>query len=206
MNRLLHRFVHQFHRPSGPFGHVAGWMLAAKGGRAVPLVDAAALEPTDAVFDIGCGPGVALAIASSRVPQGRFVGVDPSDVMVGQARRRTRQAANVTVALGTAESLPAADATFDVAWAINTFHHWADRGAGLTEVRRVLKPGARFLVVEQEHHGRKGAALSANAAATMAGEIEAAGLTEAAVSTFEAAGETHTLLTFRTPVPTTARP
>jgi SAM-dependent methyltransferase len=203
MNKLLHRFFHQFHRPSGPFGHVAGWMLAAKGDRARPLVAAAELQPTDAVLDIGCGPGVALDLASYEVPRGRALGVDPSEVMVRQARRRTRKAANVTVERAAAEALPAEDATFDVVWAINTFHHWDDREAGLAEVRRVLAPGGRFLVVEQQRHGRTGSALPDDRAEAMASQIEAAGFTDAAVSSFEASGETHSLLEFRL---ATARP
>ena len=127
MKRLVHRFLHQFQLPHGPFGHVAGWFLAAKGDRARPLVEAAALEPADAVLDIGCGPGVALDLASSEVPRGSVTGIDPSTVMVRQARRRTRRAGNVDVLEGAAESIPLPDASVDVAWAINTLHHWADR-------------------------------------------------------------------------------
>ena len=194
MSKFSHWMFHQFHEPRGAFGHVAGWLLAAKGERARPLVDAAKLTPEDRVLDIGCGPGVAAALASVEVSRGHVTAIDPSDVMVAQARRRTRRASNVTVDSATAESLPLADASVDVAWAINTFHHWSDREAGLAEVHRVVRPGGRFLVVEQHRHSRTGSALSDAAAASMAASIEAAGFAESAVSMFEAANETHTLI------------
>jgi ubiquinone/menaquinone biosynthesis C-methylase UbiE len=199
VRRLLHRFFHQFHQPDGWLGHVAGWMLAKKGDRALPLIEAAALQPTDQVLDIGCGPGVAVDRASYEVPRGHVTGIDPSKVMLSQARRRTRKAPNVTVASGSAEAVPLPDASIDVAWAINTFHHWADRGSGLAEVRRVLRPGGRFLVVEQNRQGRTGSALTDDAANAMAAFITAAGFVGSAVSDFEASGETHTLLQFTAP-------
>lgn len=194
MNKLAHRLFHQFHQPSGAFGHVAGWLLAAKGERARPLVDAAKLTPGDRVLDIGCGPGVAATFAAIEVPDGHVTAIDPSEVMVKQTRRRTRRTSNVTVELAAAEKLPLADGSVDVAWAINTFHHWADREAGLGEVHRVLRPQGRFLVVEQHRTGRTGSALSEAAAAAMASSIEAGGFAAASVSSYEAAGETHTLI------------
>jgi ubiquinone/menaquinone biosynthesis C-methylase UbiE len=193
VNRLLHRFFHQFHEPTGAFGAVAGWMLAAKGERAIPLVEAAGLQPDERALDIGCGPGVAVDRASHDVPRGQVTGIDPSAVMVRQARRRTRAARNVTIEPGTAEAIPLGDATVDVAWAINTMHHWSDRSVGLAEVRRVLRPGGRFLVVEQRRHGRTGSALDSDAAAALIADLEQAGFGETTVERFTAGGETHTL-------------
>ncbi len=34
-------------------------------------------------------------------------------------------------------------------WSLATVHHWADVGAGLAEVERVLAPGGRFVVLER---------------------------------------------------------
>ena len=50
---------------------------------------------------------------------------------------------------GTAESLPLADRVANVAWSLATVHHWRDLAVGLAEVRRVLRPGGRFLALER---------------------------------------------------------
>lgn len=193
-HRLLAPLFRQFHQPEGVLGSFVGRALARKGARAYPVVEAAALQPTDRVLDIGCGPGVAVARAASEVPAGHVTGIDPSDVMVRQATRRTRDAANVTITTGTAESIPLGDDSVDVVWATNTFHHWADTAAGLAEVRRVLRPGGRLLVMEQSHGGRRGSALSDEATAALVDELAAGGFEGAEVTTYTSGGETHTLV------------
>jgi ubiquinone/menaquinone biosynthesis C-methylase UbiE len=41
------------------------------------------------------------------------------------------------------------DASATVVWALASVHHWQDVDAGLAEVRRVLRPGGRFLAIER---------------------------------------------------------
>ena len=60
------------------------------------------------MLEIGCGPGVALADAARRASAGFAAGVDPSAVMVAQARRRCRAA----IAAGRAEVRQAPAAAF----------------------------------------------------------------------------------------------
>jgi SAM-dependent methyltransferase len=76
-------------------------------------------------------------------------GVDPSPVMVAQARRRNRRALSdgqVDVAVAPAERLPFADAAFSAALSVNSVGHWDDVPAGLTELHRVLAPGGRLVL------------------------------------------------------------
>lgn len=47
---------------------------------------------------------------------------------------------------GVAESLPVADATFDVVHMRSVLDHFADPGAALREANRALKPGGRLLI------------------------------------------------------------
>ena len=101
----------------------------------------------DRVVDVGCGPGTAARFAAGR--GARVTGVDPAGVMLRLARRLTRGRTNVEFVEGSAESLPVPDASVDVVWTIASVHHWRDVEAGLTEVRRVLGPGGRFLAAER---------------------------------------------------------
>jgi ubiquinone/menaquinone biosynthesis C-methylase UbiE len=116
------------------------------------LVDLARLEPGERVLDVGCGTG-SLAIAAGRRvgPAGAVCGIDASAEMIAAARRKTRKA-GVGVRFGTAtvQALPFPDASFDALLSTLMLHHLPRpaRRQALREVRRVLAPGGRLLVVD----------------------------------------------------------
>ena len=112
------------------------------------------------------------------------VGVDPSPSMVKRASRRVPDA---TVVEGYAESLPFLNDEFTHVWAISTFHHWASPEAGINEVRRVLAPGGRFLVMERKlKAGKSGHGFDSDKAQELSTEIEALGLRDCMVDTMRA--------------------
>lgn len=106
-------------------------------------IDLLDLGPGDSLLDIGCGPGAALELAASRGAS--VAGVDPSPSMATRAANRV-PAAHVEV--GSAEAIPFASDRFNVVINIASFHHWADRDAGLRESLRVLAPGGGLHIVE----------------------------------------------------------
>ncbi|HEY3230135.1 MAG TPA: class I SAM-dependent methyltransferase [Roseiflexaceae bacterium] len=59
------------------------------------------------------------------------------------------RAGRVDLRHGSAAALPYRDNTFDKAFAVNSMHHWPDTTAGLSELRRVLKPGGLVAITEQ---------------------------------------------------------
>ncbi|MCI0679382.1 MAG: class I SAM-dependent methyltransferase [Actinobacteria bacterium] len=121
------------------------------------MVRRASLGPDDRFLDIGCGPGAALEHA---VSSGASVsGVDPSPSMVARASTRVPGA---DVRVGSAENLPFPDGHFTVVVNVASFHHWADRDAGLREALRVLAPGGRLHIMEGFlKEGKEGHGLSA---------------------------------------------
>jgi SAM-dependent methyltransferase len=170
----------------GLFGLVVGWAMSVGRGRSTRLVvELAGVEAGDRVVDVGCGPGMFLREAAER--GATAVGVDPSARMRRLALRRipVRLRPAVTVVDGAAEHLPLDDGAATVAWAVASFHHWADPDAGLAEVRRVLEPGGRLLIAERlasprgwfQHH-----ALTWPAAERLAAEAERAGFAEVTVA------------------------
>jgi SAM-dependent methyltransferase len=146
----LASFNRQFARPQGALGRLAGWIMARENVRANHLVvEELAVGPDDRVLEIGCGPGVALAAAHARAGRGLVVGIDPSAVMVAQARRRLRAAirsGEVAVTCAAAESVSYPADTFTRAFTVNTIDHWTSIPTGLSELRRVLAPGARLSI------------------------------------------------------------
>ena len=136
----------QFGRPRGWRGASVGHLMAFKNRslnrEAVRELDVAA----DArVLEVGCGPGTNLPELAARAR--RVVAVDPSEVMVDQARRRLRRCdltGRVEVLCAAVEDLPLSDGSIDVAFEVNTFHHWSDPESALDELRRVLVPEGRL--------------------------------------------------------------
>jgi ubiquinone/menaquinone biosynthesis C-methylase UbiE len=106
------------------------------------------LKPGDRVLDLGTGTGsVAIGAAGLVGPAGRVTGIDISPDMLAVARRRVAEAGYTTVDLreGRAEQLPADDGSFDVLLASLSLMYVIDRAAAAREMRRVLRPGGRFV-------------------------------------------------------------
>lgn len=115
-------------------------------------VDLANLRPGDSVLEIGCGTGAVARAARARVgPDGQVFGIDPSGEMIAVARRKAaRKHVQIDFRVAGIEGLPLPDASVDAALSSLMMHHLpADlKRTGLAEVRRVLKPGGRLVIVD----------------------------------------------------------
>jgi len=91
------------------------------------------------ILDVGCGTGANLQMLSSfGVAEG--VDVSPEALEFCHARGLSR------VRQGAAENLPFEDASFDLLTGLDVVEHLDDDLAGLTEMRRVLRPGGYALL------------------------------------------------------------
>jgi SAM-dependent methyltransferase len=99
------------------------------------------------VLDLACGTGTYIVAQAKRHHAISWIGVDASSAMLQGARQKGTPA---SFARARAESLPFRSATFDYAFSSYAFHHFADKEAALDEVTRVIKPGARFRIVNVE--------------------------------------------------------
>jgi arsenite methyltransferase len=112
-----------------------------------------ALRSGDRVLDIGVGPGFLAAEMAAEVGVGgRVCGIDSSDSMLAIARTRAGQAGSAPIELkpGDANNLPYPDASFDVATATQVLEYVEDLPGALAEIRRVLRPGGRVLVLDTD--------------------------------------------------------
>jgi ubiquinone/menaquinone biosynthesis C-methylase UbiE len=97
------------------------------------------------VLDIGCGNGALLRALEGRIASG--VGVDASEGMLAQARRRTEGSSKLNFVKVDGPQLPFADGSFDVVTSLLSFRY-LDWDPLRAEVRRVLAPGGRLLIVD----------------------------------------------------------
>lgn len=110
----------------------------------------AAVMPGMHVLDLGCGTGDDVrALAAAVGPAGRAVGVDASREMVAAALARGLPP-NAELVVAPAAALPFPDAAFDSVHAERVFQHLAQPDAAAREVRRVLRPGGSFFVLDHD--------------------------------------------------------
>jgi SAM-dependent methyltransferase len=104
------------------------------------VLDAAAVGAGTRVLDVGCGSGLALALAARRgaVPSG----LDISPSLLGVARQRLPDA---DLRDGDMETLPFRDAAFDAVTGVNAFQFAGDPERALREAARVTRPGGRVV-------------------------------------------------------------
>src|SRR5215475_12807581 len=103
------------------------------------------------VLDVGCGIGGAtFPLAEITGPTGLAAGVDISSAMVGAAQSRSGGRAGVEFRVGEATAIPYPDGFFDGARCERVFLYLPDRLAAIQEMKRVLKPGGRLVLLDVE--------------------------------------------------------
>jgi SAM-dependent methyltransferase len=110
----------------------------------------------DLVLDAGCGAGRTTIALSCVLGEGRVIAVDRFDAdyidnggraLLDRNLKIARLADRVSVVTGDLTALPFDDNHFDAAVSTNVFDHLGDgKQKALEEIRRVLKPGGRFLM------------------------------------------------------------
>lgn len=97
------------------------------------------------ILDVGCGTGRLLRTVGQRWPDAMLTGVDPTEAMISVARRL---APSVTFQVASAEAMPVASASIDLAFSSISLHHWDDPLQGLHELARTLRPGGSLCLAD----------------------------------------------------------
>jgi ubiquinone/menaquinone biosynthesis C-methylase UbiE len=112
---------------------------------ATELVEAALLSPGERVLDMACGTGVVARLAADQVgAAGHVTALDVNPGMLAVARSVSSPAA-IEWREGAAEDTQLAAAAYDAALCQMGLQFFADRGAALAELHRVLAPGGRLV-------------------------------------------------------------
>jgi ubiquinone/menaquinone biosynthesis C-methylase UbiE len=102
-------------------------------------------------LDVGTGPGIFPISIVKAYPNIQFTCIDLSPAMVRVARENAVEfglGGLIDFQVGSAYQFPCPEGSMDLVTCINTLHHLQDPVAFFNEVRRVLKEGGHFVIVD----------------------------------------------------------
>jgi ubiquinone/menaquinone biosynthesis C-methylase UbiE len=101
------------------------------------------------ILDVGCGTGLFASRLQGALPQVAVYAVDlVSDMLAKGQPRWRRHREHVLPVQGDSERLPFPSETFDIVTCANSFHHYPHQDRAIAEMRRVLRPGGRLMVID----------------------------------------------------------
>jgi ubiquinone/menaquinone biosynthesis C-methylase UbiE len=124
----------------------------AKTGKPL-IIEALRLGAGQIVLDLGCGTGAdVIDIAKLVGPDGRVVGLDVSEALISEARRRWGDSElPIEFLIGDAQELEFDDASFDACRTERMLMHVPDEQRALAEMVRVTRPGGRVAAFDLDH-------------------------------------------------------
>lgn len=132
--------VARMFRPGYVNALVQQWLPALDG--VVDLLDAGAT-----VADIGCGHGVSTILMARAFPRSTFVGYDfhPGSIAAAKAHAAAHGVANVRFEVARAQDFPG---QYDFVTCFDCLHDMGDPAAAAAHIRKALRPGGVWMVVE----------------------------------------------------------
>ena len=151
---LLSKFFSNARKPEGFLGKIMvngmnGGGHAAMANWALAMVT---IDRDDHILDIGCGGGANIARLLQRTLRGIVTGIDFSPVSVQKSTKVNVKAireGRCRVLEGNVANLPFAEGSFDMVTAFETIYFWPDLEHCFNEVKKVLKPGGQFVIVNE---------------------------------------------------------
>ncbi|MCU0533038.1 MAG: methyltransferase domain-containing protein [Hydrococcus sp. Prado102] len=106
------------------------------------------IPSTATVLDIACGTGEFERLLLNEHPTQPIVGVDISEKMLAIARQKCLDYPNVSFEVASASALPFSSNSFDAIVSANAFHYFEEPDAALQEMKRVLKPDGKVIILD----------------------------------------------------------
>jgi SAM-dependent methyltransferase len=143
----------QFRRPTGRRGRFVA-ALMNRGHKPLTLwgLTHVKIEPNYVILDVGCGGGKTVNRLAQQAPLGKVFGIDYSADMVEYSKKVNKKLIaedRVEIVDGSVEKMVFSDDFFDLVTAIETYYFWPIFSDALQEIRRVLKSGGHFFMVNE---------------------------------------------------------
>ena len=151
---LLSKIFSNTRKPEGFFGKmmVNGMNGGGHAQMANWALSSVQIKEDGQIMDIGCGGGANIARLLQRAPKGVVQGIDYSSVSVAKSSKVNAKAiaeGRCKVQEASVVKLPFGENAFDLVTAFETIYFWPDIEHCFGEVKRVLKPGGQFVIVNE---------------------------------------------------------
>ena len=100
----------------------------------------------ETIVDIGCGTGLSTKVCEEFAD--RVIGIDPSEDMLKQAKRKEND--KIKFIQGYGENTTLSDSVADIVICAQSFH-WMKKDETLNEVYRILKPNGIFVIIDADY-------------------------------------------------------
>ena len=152
---LLSKIFSNTRKPEGFFGKmmVNGMNGGGHAAMANWALSSVHIKESDHILDIGCGGGANIARLLQRAPKGMVQGVDYSPVSVAKSSKINAKAiadGRCKIVEASASDLPFEEDSFDIITAFETIYFWPDIEHCFGEVKKALKPGGQFVIVNED--------------------------------------------------------
>jgi len=110
------------------------------------------INPDYVILDVGCGGGKTVNKLAQRTVQGKVFGIDYSADMVEYSKEVNKEfiaEKRVEIREASVEKTGFPDDLFDLVTAIETYYFWPSLPAAFREIKRVLKPEGKLLMVSE---------------------------------------------------------
>jgi ubiquinone/menaquinone biosynthesis C-methylase UbiE len=152
------RVIDQFTRQAAGYARLTAHTHAARSANPLALIGA---RPDDIALDVACGAGGLTLPLAAMVRH--MTGVDLTPAMIDEAKlaQQAKGIATIDWRIEDAQALSFDDASFSLVVCGAAFHHFADPGRVLAEMRRVCAAGGRMAVMDVTPPAAKSAAFDA---------------------------------------------
>ena len=138
----------------GDLSHIPQEVLEISYGCGSP-VDRTGIKSGEVMVDLGSGGGIDCFIAAKYVgPTGRVIGIDMTEDMLAKARKNSEEVSknlgynNLEFKQGFLEAIPMDDQSADLVTSNCVINLSPQKGEVFNEIRRILKPGGRFVIAD----------------------------------------------------------
>ena len=143
----------QYQCPTGPRGRlVAAMMNQYHAKLALWGLSKITVGSEFVILDVGCGGGKTIGKLAKMAPQGKVFGLDYSLDMVKFSKKTNKTLvgkSRVEIIQGSVEKIGFRGDFFDLVTACETYYFWKKFPDALKEIKRVLKPGGKLLLINE---------------------------------------------------------